>query len=162
MTPVAAGTVGMNPTEVTALATRLEEAAGELEAIGTVLGAQLRRTSWVGSDAEHARAEWNGRHTKILHQNATALREAATRLRAEATDQVRESSAAGGAMDAGSGEHAGLGHAATQILSGILFGANVLEFGSEPLLRKLVAEGRASVGFLDDLWRAGNRLDLAD
>jgi len=161
MTPVAAGTVGMNPTEVTALATRLEEAAGELEAIGTVLGAQLRRTSWVGSDAEHARAEWNGRHTKILHQNAMALREAATRLRAEATGQVLISDAVGGAIDAGSGAHAGSGDAATQVLSGIGFGVDILEFGSGHLLRKLVAEGRASVGFLDDLWRAGNRLDWA-
>jgi hypothetical protein len=92
------GLEGNVPEELRELGRRLAAGADLLEHVSGHLTGQLRESSWCGADADQTRHTWDTAHARTITVAATALREAAGVLAANAGDQVETSSAAGGAL----------------------------------------------------------------
>lgn len=78
---------GMNIQEVRTLATQLDGAASDIEALMSRLTNQLNSTSWVGNDREQFVGEWQGAHTTALRNVINGIQEAARKARVNADQQ---------------------------------------------------------------------------
>lgn len=91
------GVYGADVTQLRGAASEFERAAQSLESITTLLGGELARAPWQGSDAVTFRSEWDTDHSRRLTDAASRLRDAARALRTNADDQETTSSVNGGA-----------------------------------------------------------------
>ncbi|MGW6006329.1 hypothetical protein ACWFNS_15150 [Oerskovia enterophila] len=84
------------------LATTFDAGAEELDGSRTGIRGKLGSVPWHGPGAERYRADWQHQLEPALTRTSASLREAARRLRANAADQERTSSADGGGTSSGS------------------------------------------------------------
>ncbi len=86
---------GANPDELDALALRVQGAAEALDTIRGQINAGLLSAHWEGPDANMSRELWSSKHSPMLENSVSGLREAATLLKSNAQAQ-REASGVGG------------------------------------------------------------------
>ncbi|NNN22404.1 MAG: hypothetical protein HKL80_10445 [Acidimicrobiales bacterium] len=86
---------GANPDELDALALRVQGAAEALDTIRGQINAGLLSARWEGPDANMSRELWSSKHSPMLENSVSGLREAATLLKSNAQAQ-REASGVGG------------------------------------------------------------------
>lgn len=84
--------LGMNPEEVRALASQLNQKAGEIESIKSQLTSKLQGTTWVGQDANQFRSEWDSSHAPAINRVVEALRTASQTATRNASAQDQTSS----------------------------------------------------------------------
>lgn len=97
------GVYGADVTQLREAASDFERAAQSLESITTLLGGELARAPWQGSDAVTFRSHWDTDHSRRLTDAASRLRDAARALRTNADDQETTSAASGGGGGNGPG-----------------------------------------------------------
>ena len=66
-------THGMNPEEVRALGTQLQDVARQIETIMGQLNSKVGSTTWVGPDASQFKDQWWPEHRQHLQRVATDL-----------------------------------------------------------------------------------------
>src|SRR3954451_15634042 len=89
---------GMDVEAVRALARQLDDAAEQLESLGSSLSASFDSVDWQGPDADAARAAWEAHHRPLLGAAGVRLRDGAQVLSQQADEQVAASEAAAGAL----------------------------------------------------------------
>lgn len=82
---------GLSVEQINGLASQLEAAGGEVDAILSSLTAGLASTPWEGKDRERFEAEWTTQHTKRLRDAAQAMRFAAQGARQNVQAQIQAS-----------------------------------------------------------------------
>ncbi len=85
--------LGMDVDAVEGFAGQLDQKASEIDNLRGHLTGQLKNTPWVGTDSNTFNSDWDSRLAPDLVRVAEALREAATKARANAADQRSTSSA---------------------------------------------------------------------
>lgn len=131
-------THGMDVQEVELLGTRLREASQRVSGLCTALDGEVRRSPWIGPDADRFRTSWWPEHRGNLGRVAADLDGFARSAQHNATEQQKASEVAGA-----SGPGAA---AATTVASGIAAG----RVGAGPAARTEGAPGPPSQGTTPD------------
>lgn len=90
------GMVGADVDQLRALARGLTQAADRLESATGEVNGRLSSTPWQGQDATRFRSEWQGQSLGLVRSVVSALRDAATQIERNASEQEQASAAAGG------------------------------------------------------------------
>jgi hypothetical protein len=91
------GLVGADVDQMHALARTFEQAAERLDAAAATVTGTLSSVSWSGPDAERHRGQWHGESRAAMRSVAAALREAASVVARNASEQEQASAARSGA-----------------------------------------------------------------
>lgn len=85
------GLIGLDVQQVNALGDRLHQASGQINDLVHQLTSVLQGTDWRGHDGDQFRDDWNSRHVSALKQVATALEQAGTQAKRNASAQEQTS-----------------------------------------------------------------------
>jgi uncharacterized protein YukE len=87
--------VGADAEQLRQLSRNFNQAADRLDGMAREVTGRLSSTPWTGPDAARYRSQWQGHSMATLRGAVSALREAATALQRNATEQDHASSASG-------------------------------------------------------------------
>ncbi|OBF29138.1 hypothetical protein [Mycobacterium sp. ACS4331] len=104
------GVVGADVDQLRTLAHTLRQAADRLESASGSVTSQLSGVGWSGPDADRYRSQWHGESQGLMRSAVATLRETASAVERNATDQVQASRADGGAAVTASGLPPSLTH----------------------------------------------------
>jgi uncharacterized protein YukE len=87
------GLIGLDVQQVNQLGDKLHQASTQIKDIVHQLNSALHGTQWVGHDGDQFRDEWTSQHVTQLNNVATALEQAGTQAKKNASAQEQTSSA---------------------------------------------------------------------
>jgi hypothetical protein len=111
--------IGADAEGLNGLGNQMAQEAEHLEAVRVQITSAYARTRWEGHDGEYHRNQWDHRIAGLLTTAVNALRDAATTLHRNATEQLRASDAYGAAATSTWTAISGWINSATGVVHGI-------------------------------------------